>query len=251
MAENSHISWCHHTLNPWMGCTKVSRGCKFCYAEKHAHRYGWDVWGPTKLRKVAAESTWKKARTWNRQAKRWRKQTRVFCGSLCDVFEDHPIAEETRPRLWNLIWETPYLDWLLLTKRPERIKACLPADWNEIGQGYPNVWLGTSIEDATVADRAVPLAAVPAAVRFISYEPALGPIASTVNLFGIDWVIYGGESGPGHRPNDLQWARDIRDKCRRNSVAFFFKQSGGPRAGTGTLLDGEAIQEFPKVTLLD
>jgi protein gp37 len=217
-----------------------------------AMRFGWDVWGPGKTRRVTADENWRKPRRWDRAAKVAGHAARVFCGSMCDVFEDSDEAEACRPRLWNLIWETPHLDWLLLTKRPERIKECLPPDWLALGcGGYSNVWLGTSVEDESVAHRAVTLAAVPATVRFISYEPALGPLAHAVDLTGIDWVIYGGESGPGHRPNDPQWARDMRDLCRARSVAFFYKQSGGNRPGEGTLLDGALIQDFPKSALLD
>lgn len=252
VGQDTKISWCDHTFSPWVGCEKVSDGCKFCYAEGMATRFGWDVWGRNKPRRVAAASTWQKVRAWSRAAKLAGHASRVFCGSLCDVFEDHPTVEETRPRLWNLIWETPHLDWLLLTKRPERIKECLPPDWSVLGiGGYPNVWLGVSIEDERVVHRAEQLAAVPAAVRFISYEPALGPIAHAVNLQGIDWMIYGGESGPNHRPNDRQWARDMLDVCRRRKVAFFYKQAGGLRPGEGATLDDEVIQEFPRPTLLD
>jgi protein gp37 len=252
MGESSNIAWCDHTFNPWVGCREISAGCKHCYARGLAARYGWDVWGLPKRRRVTADSTWKGPRKWDRAAKLARHSPRVFCGSLCDVFEDNAELEGPRARLWNLIWETPHLDWLLLTKRADRIQACLPPDWLEMGcEGYPNVWLGVSIEDASVADRAVQLAAVPATVRFVSYEPALGPLADEVNLLGIDWVIYGGESGPHHRPNDRQWARDMLDVCRRRQVAFFYKQSGGVRPGEGVELDGELIQEFPRVSLLD
>lgn len=241
MAENSNISWTDHTFNPWMGCVKVSAGCANCYAESLVTgRMGRDVWGADKPRHVTSESNWRNPVKWNRKAAAQGRRDRVFCASLCDVFEDHATANATRPDLWSLIRETPNLDWLLLTKRPQRIFECLPSDW---GDGYQNVWLGTSIENNEVAERARILAEVPAVVRFISYEPALGQI-DRVPLEGIDWLIVGGESGSGFRPMDPDWAREARDRCRAEGVAFFFKQLSAFRPGQGDL-DGEKIQEFP------
>jgi protein gp37 len=152
---------------------------------------------------------------------------RVFCASVCDVFEDHPVAEETRPRLWRLIRETPWLDWQVLTKRADRIAADLPANWP-----YQNVWLGVSIENADYVWRADELREIPAAVRFISYEPALGPL-DDLDLSGIDWVIYGGESGPGYRQHDLAWPRAMLKKCAEAGAAFFYKLSAAPRTEMG------------------
>lgn len=241
MAENSKISWTNHTFNPWMGCVKVSSGCANCYAETLVTgRMGRDVWGADKPRQVTSDANWKKPRKWNRDAEKAGERLRVFCASLCDVFEDHPTANATRPRVFELIRETPNLDWLVLTKRPERMPECLPEDW---GHGWPNVWLGTSVEDNSVIYRAVHLRRVPAVVRFISYEPAIGPV-DQLNLLGIHWLICGGESGPGFRPMDLQWARDIRDRCAEEGVAFFFKQQSNFRPGIGDL-DGEVPQEYP------
>jgi protein gp37 len=171
---------------------------------------------------------------------------RVFCASLSDVFEDHPDWTPVRPELWDLIRKCPDLDWLLLTKRPENISRMLPADW---GQGWDHVWLGTSIEDMRVAKRADDLRAIPAAVRFISYEPALGPL-DALNLTRIDWVIYGGESGTGWRKDNADWARAMRDKCAAEGVTFFHKQSSGPRPGCGVELDGEILQAWPQPKLV-
>jgi protein gp37 len=244
MADNSIIAWTNHTLNPWMGCMKVSDGCKHCYADTLVtNRMGLKLWGPasTTTRQVTSNAIWRKPITWNREAALRDEETFVFCASLCDVFEDHPIAEATRPRLWDLIRSTPSLTWQLLTKRPERIAQCLPADW---GEGWPHVWLGTSIEDMRVAERADALRTVPAVVRFISYEPALGPL-DDLALDGIDWVIYGGESGPGYRPHDLAWPRVMRDRCDALGVAFFFKQSAAARTEMGIRLDGELIRLWP------
>lgn len=242
MGTDTKIAWAHHTFNPWMGCTKVSDGCKFCYAEElTTRRMGLSIWGPTATRQVTSKSNWAKPRRWHRDAIREHRTFRVFCASLCDVFEDHPVANAARPYLWELIEDTPLLQWLLLTKRPERIPLCLPDDW---GTGWPNVWLGTSIEDARVIERADILRMMPAVVRFISYEPALGPL-DALDLTGIDWVIYGGESGPHFRPENKDWARTMRDKCKASGVAFFHKQSAARFTETGTLLDGELLQAFP------
>jgi len=243
MADKSRISWTDATFNPWMGCTKISPGCAHCYAETllsgRMGRPG--LWGPRGQRQVTTEDYWRKPIKWNKTAEKEGKRFRAFCGSLCDWAEDHPTAEANRPRLWDLIRATPWLDWLLLTKRAERIAECLPDDW---GNGYPNVWLGVSIENNDFRHRADFLRQIPAVVRFISYEPALGPL-DLLDLTGIDWVIYGGESGPKFRPHDLSWPRQIRDLCRQTGTAFFFKQSSAIRNETGTTLDGETIQEYP------
>jgi protein gp37 len=231
-----------------MGCTKVSDGCRFCYAESLTkNRMGLSLWGARGKRQVTSAANWRKPHQWNREALRAGERRRVFCASLCDVFEDHPIANRERARVWETVQATPALDWQILTKRPERIAACLPEGW---GAGWRHVWLGTSIEDARVAHRADHLRAVPAAVRFVSYEPALGPLADALDLTGIHWVIYGGESGPGWRPEGTpedpkQWARDMLATCRAHGVAFFHKQSAGWRTELGIELDGEIVREYP------
>jgi protein gp37 len=160
---------------------------------------------------------------------------------MCDNFEDHPTIEAERAKLWPLIRDTPWLDWQLLTKRPERMIDNLPDDW---GDGYPNVWLGVSIESNEYAHRADVLRQVPCVVRFVSYEPALGPL-DKLDLRGLSWLIYGGESGPHYRKHDPAWPRAMRDRCRSAGVAFFHKQSPGRYPGTGVALDGEVIHEFP------
>ena len=165
----------------------------------------------------------------------------VFVGSLMDWAEDRADLVEPRERLWALIRACPHLWFQLLTKRPENIVGMLPDDWSV---GYPNVWLGTSIEDMRVAERADALRSIPAVVRFISYEPALGSL-NDLDLDGIDWVIYGGESGSGFRAEDKQWARDMHSKCNQSGAAFFHKQSSGYRTETGIELDGRIVREFP------
>ena len=241
MAPNSRIEWTEATWNPLTGCTKVSPGCKNCYAETLSKRYSYPVWGPDASRRVFGESYWRNPLKWNREAERVGRRARVFCSSMCDIFEDHPTINEEREKLWPLIRETPWLDWQLLTKRADRIKANLPSDW---GDGYPNVWLGVSIENNEYAVRADILRRIPAAVRFVSFEPALGPL-DALDLDGIAWVIYGGESGPGYRQDDPAWARQMLTMCRAAGVGFFYKQSCGPRPETCIELDGRVIREWP------
>ena len=245
--ENTRISWTDHTFNPWIGCVRVSAGCVHCYAEDFVvnRLRRPDVWGPESERWVTSRANWAKPRTWDRRARREGVRQRVFCASLADVFELHPALEAPRTALWELIADTPALDWQLLTKQPENIASLLPPDW---GDGWPNVWLGASIEDMRVAERAALLAAVPARVRFISYEPALGPL-DDLPLAGIDWVIYGAESGPDRRPEDKAWARSMRDRCRAAGIAFWHKQSAHRRPGRGVALDGRRIHEWPASAL--
>ena len=243
MGESTTISWTDATMNPWMGCAKVSAGCRNCYAEAlTTGRMGLRLWGADAPRQVT-KGPWREVRRWDAAARRDGVRRRVFCASLADVFEDHPTADATRPALWDLVRALDGLDWQILTKRPERIADHLPPDW---GGGWPHVWLGTTIEDARVVGRADHLRAVPAAVRFVSYEPAIGPLAGALDLTGIGWVIYGGESGPGRRPEDKQWARDMRDACRSRGVAYYHKQSAGHRSGLGVALDGEVVHEMPR-----
>lgn len=229
MSDNTGIGWCDHTFNPVWGCTKVSEGCRFCYAETLDNKFHRGVhWDSKKVRKKSSTSYWEKPKKWNKDAeKKFRRPARVFSGSMCDVFEDHPTTRKEMSRLWPLIKRTPNLHWLLLTKRPENFEAFLPGDW---GDGYPNVWLGVSIESDRYAWRKRFLAETPAAVRFISYEPALGPLLET-GLDGIDWLIYGGESGRSRRPDSREWAIDIHGRCASEKVAFFFKQSSAMRPG--------------------
>ncbi len=246
MADKTGISWTDRTYNPWWGCTKVSAGCKNCYAETVARRGGRNVWGPGAQREMKPSSA-KCVRRWNEEAAGGAASVRgngpllVFTGSMCDWAEDRPDLVEPRARMWQLIAECKHLEFQMLTKRPENIERMLPPDW---GHGYPNVWLGTSIEDMRVAQRADILRNIPAVVRYISYEPALGPL-NDLDLTSIDWVIFGGESGVGYRAMDPQWARDMRDKCKAAGVAFFFKQHADRWPGYRIALDGSIIREFP------
>lgn len=243
MADKTGIAWTDHTWNPWLGCFKVSQGCKHCYADTlTSGRMGLDVFGPdlTK-RKRTGKQVWSNPRKWDREALEARTPARTFCASLADFFEDAPGPNAWRPDAWRVIRSTPWLDWQLLTKRPELLSRMLPDDW---GDGYPNVWLGTSIESNEVQERSIKLVSVPAVVHFISYEPALAPI-DQVSLFDIEWIIVGGESGPGYRPMDFDWVRDVRRRCEMLDIAFFFKQSAAIRTEMGIKLDGEIVRNYP------
>lgn len=243
MAENSNIEWTDATFNPWWGCTKVSDGCKFCYAQNIANRYGHAVWGPGATRRTFGENHWREPLRWNRRAEERGERLRVFCASMADVFDPEAPAEE-RERLWELIRQTPHLDWQILTKRPHLITQSLPFDW---GNGYPNVWLGTSVEDERVLNRIESLVEVPAVVHFLSLEPLIGPL-SDLPLNGIEWAIVGGESGPGARPMKAEWVEEIRLQCEIANVPFFFKQWGGVRKKqAGRELNGRFYDEMPRV----
>lgn len=234
MGANSKIEWTHHTFNPWIGCTKVSEGCKFCYAETLMdNRLGQAKWGPKGTRKVTSDANWAKPLQWDRDANAEGVRKRVFCASLADVFEGPETMPEsefekvgmTRNRLWSLIDRTPHLDWLILTKRPENVMVFKPVSW---WPRFPsNVWLGTSVESGygSILERVHELKKCPAAVRFLSIEPLIGPLPE-LNLNGIDWVIVGGESGPNARPMRPDWARSLRDQCVAAAVPYFFKQWG-------------------------
>lgn len=266
MAENSKIEWTHHTFNPWRGCTKVSDGCKFCYADELSKRNPktLGIWGPKGSRSIAAESYWKQASKWNREAGEAGERRRVFCSSLADVFEGketmpaeaHEPVDTARARLAAVILDTPHLDWLLLTKRPENAVSLWAQARSHVdgrSEFPPNVWVGTSIEDMRVADRADALRAVPCAIRFLSCEPLIGSLLG-LDLTEIGWVIVGGESGGNARPFDPAWAYEIKAECERMGLPYFFKQMGdndvsGAKTGhhgtTWTGFEDLHVRQFP------
>jgi protein gp37 len=241
--ERTAISWTDHTANFWIGCQKISPGCAHCYAATlAAGRMGLRVWGPAQTTpRRPGKGVYADLRKWNRESQPSDRR-KVFVGSMMDWAEDHPDAEALRPRIWEAIREHDRLIFQPLTKRADRIAGLLPPFWDEIRE---RVWLGVSIEDNDYTWRADFLRPLDAAVRFVSYEPALGPL-DRLDLTGLDWVIYGGESGPGFRPEDKQWARDMRDRCVAAGVAFWHKQSAAYRPETGIELDGEIVREFPR-----
>jgi protein gp37 len=244
MGEKTAIAWTDHTFNPWWGCERVSPGCQHCYAETFAKRTGNDVWGKSADRRYFGDKHWAEPLKWNAAAERDGQLHLVFCASMADVFEDRESHVPHRERLFDLIEATPHLTWQLLTKRPENVLSMTRYRWFH---GFPeNVWVGTTVEDQERAVVRLPLLReIPAAVRFVSAEPLLAQV-DLGGLPGVEWVICGGESGPGHRPLNLDHARTLRDQCAAFEIPFFFKQVGGykPTAG-GDLLDGESIKQFP------
>lgn len=234
VGENSAIEWTDHTMNFWVGCTKVSPACDHCYAEAWAKRTGQAyLWNGG--RKRTAPANWRKPHKWS--------DARVFTNSLADFF-DNRVPDKWRHDAWDVIKYTPTLTWMILTKRPQNIPEMLPADW---ASGWHNVWLGITAENQEEYDRrARHLYKVPAAVRFISYEPAIGPLELD-NDAPLDWVICGGESGPGARPMAFAWAREMRDQCKRQGICFFMKQIGGKRKPFLPIPDDLMVREFPRV----
>ncbi len=224
MGKNSAIEWTHHTFNPWWGCTKVSHACKLCYAEVWAKRTGGSLWGPKAARRFFGEEHWKQPLNWDLEARERRTRFRVFCASMADVFEYRAELNPWREKLWDLIEATPNLDWLLLTKRPQRTLLC--SRWR--GSWPRNVWLGTTVENQATANERIPfLLENEAVVRFVSCEPLIGPI--NIQRFlggGVNWVIAGGESGGRSRPSHPDWMRHLRAQALKANVPFNFKQWG-------------------------
>ncbi|QUW01157.1 phage Gp37/Gp68 family protein [Chloracidobacterium sp. MS 40/45] len=234
MADNSKIEWTEATWNPVTGCSKISDGCKNCYAERLAsrlrvmgsarYRNGFDITLQADLLEMP---------------KRWRKPRVVFVNSMSDLFHDH-VPVEFIQRVFDTMQNCPQHTFQVLTKRTARLRAIadrLP--WPK------NVWMGVSVENAAVMHRIDDLRAVPAAVRFLSCEPLLGPMQD-LRLESIHWVIVGGESGPHARPMDKAWVMGILRQCRQAGVPFFFKQWGGVRKDlTGRKLEGRTYDEMP------
>jgi protein gp37 len=229
MAKDSKIEWTHHTFNPWWGCERVSPACKNCYAEAWAHRLGLDLWSKNSSRRMLSDAYWRAPLGWDDEAAKAGRRYRVFCASMADVFENRRDLDAPRSRLWQLIGDTPNLDWLLLTKRPQHVHNFVP--W---GDAWPrNVWLGTTVENQRWAKKRLPyLLEQPAAVHFLSCEPLLGPLDLTpwltadIGAHAVGWVIAGGESGHRARPMNPDWARALRDQCEAHAVPFHFKQWG-------------------------
>lgn len=244
MGKTTGIAWTDHTFNIAWGCTKVSAGCANCYAESLSERYGHDVWGPHAPRRVFGEKHWREPLAWNLEAAAAGVRRRVFCSSMCDVFEDHPTIDQEREKLWPLIEATPFLDWQILTKRAERMRELLPKNW-------PNIWALVSVEDQPTADeRVAHLMRTDARIRGVSYEPALAgvdfpwvwpgcPLTSEEHdaqcdggLWcespSLDWIIVGGESGSKDKARvcELSWIRSAVQQCAEAGVPVFVKQLG-------------------------
>lgn len=253
MAETTGISWTDHTFNPWWGCIKVSPACDNCYAERDSVRYGHAIWGKEAPRRFFSDKHWEGPVKWNATAARDGIRRRVFCASMADVMEDREDLRHSRVRLFNLIDDTPNLDWLLLTKRPMNFRRFLPATWKI----YPrrNVWLGTTLESPDYLWRIDALREVYAVVHFLSMEPLVSAIPTIgQHLDDIEWIIAGGESGgKGARPAPAEWFRQIRDAATSRNIPFHFKQWGEygadliriGRNKAGSELDGREWKQFP------
>jgi len=234
MADRSAIEWTEATWNPVTGCSKVSPGCAHCYAETfaerwrgipgHAYEQGFDLrlW-PERLD----------------QPLRWKRSRTIFVNSMSDLFHED-VPENFIAEVFDVMLRAPRHTFQILTKRHERLAGLAPSlPWPS------NVWMGVSIENRRFVHRADYLRQVPAAVRFISAEPLLGPLEG-LDLRGVDWLIAGGESGPRHRRVDEAWAIELRDRCVAEGVAFFFKQWGGHRPkSNGRKLGGRYWDDMP------
>lgn len=234
MATTSSIEWTEATWNPVTGCTKVSPGCKHCYAERMAARL--QAMGQPRYRDGFALTLHEDLLE---LPLRWRKPRVIFVNSMSDLFHADVPAEFVA-RVFATMRAASWHTFQVLTKRADRLRELAPAlPWP------PNVWIGASVESARYAHRVADLVQVPAQVRFLSVEPLLGPIPN-LPLDGVHWVIVGGESGPGARPMDPAWVRELRDACLARDVPFFFKQWGGVnKARTGRLLDGRTWDAMP------
>jgi len=227
------------TWNPVTGCTKVSQGCKHCYAERLAHRL--HAMGLDRYRNEFQVTL---HRDLIDLPLSWKKPRMIFVNSMSDLFHnDIPI--EFIQRVFDTMERTPRHTYQILTKRSERLKEIATT------LSWPvNVWMGVSVEDARVVSRIHDLATTPARIKFLSCEPLIGPL-DNIPLTGIDWVIVGGESGPKARPMKKEWVKSIFKQCRYNKVAFFFKQWGGTRKSkTGRTLHGTTYDEFPSIVNL-
>jgi protein gp37 len=249
MSERTGITWTDHTFNPWHGCMKVSAGCQNCYALSFSERTGHgNIWGPaaTTPRRFFSDEHWREPTRFNAAAREAGVRRRVFSASMADVFEDHPDVGPHRARLWQTIEATDYLDWQLLTKRPENVTRMVPCSW--LDHWPRHVWIGTSVEHQPAAEARLPhLLAVPAQVRFLSVEPMLGPVSLFPWLPGVDWVIVGGESGPNRRPFDLAWLVALVAECRAAGIPVFVKQDAALRPGQRGRVPADLwVHEFPE-----
>lgn len=248
MGENTNIAWATHSWNPWQGCHKVSAGCAHCYMFREKERYGQE---PTDVHRSAPKTFDQPLRWLRKFTINWPDliilpHDRIFVCSWSDFFIVE--ADPWRDEAWRIIKACPTFTFQILTKRPERIAECLPADWGT--HGYPNVWLGVTTENQATADARIPLLLdVPARLRFVSAEPLLEPVwlLPWLGADKIGWVIAGCESGPGRRPMDDDWTRRFVFECVVKQVPFFLKQAEWDgKVVTHPKLDGDTWAEFPK-----
>jgi protein gp37 len=245
----SEIEWTEATWNPVAGCSLVSPGCTNCYAMRMAARL--QAMGMEKYEGTTRKSG--RRRVWTGRVNldqkslaaplTWRKPLRIFVNSMSDLFHE-ALPEHFVEGIWQVMEEAHWHTFQVLTKRPERMANLLT---KPIFPVLPNVWLGTSVESVEHVERIDQLRRTPAAIRFVSFEPLLGPI-SRPDLHRIHWAIVGGESGPGARTIEIEWVEGLQDACSRQGVAFFFKQWGGPRKKkTGRTLRGRTWDEYPSI----
>ena len=234
MATNSHIEWTDATWNPVTGCTKISPGCKNCYAARLAHRL-----------QAMGQSNYRDGFELTLQPQmlelplRWKVPKRIFVNSMSDLFHEN-VPTAYIQQVFATMRQAPWHQYQVLTKRSDRLlKLSSELDW------APQIWMGVSIESEKYTQRIDDLRRTAAHVKFLSLEPLLGPLPN-LNLRNIDWAIVGGESGPRARPIESRWVTDIRDQCLRANVPFFFKQWGGVRKDmTGRELNGRTYDEMP------
>ena len=262
MADKSSIEWTDATWNPVIGCSKVSPGCAHCYAEALTMRFAttWKVPGlPWTPANAAANVILRPERL--EQPLRWATPRMVFVNSMSDLFHEM-VPDEYIAKVFAVMAVASQHVFQILTKRPERMATLLnSAAWETlldaaaayVGQdldpssALPNVWLGTSIENRRFVSRGDALRDTPAAVRFVSAEPLLGPLLPDFDLRGVDWLIVGGESGHRHRPMRIEWVRELREASAEAGTAFFFKQWGGRTPKTnGRTIDGRTWDELPE-----
>lgn len=246
MPRKSRIEWTDVTWNPLRGCTRVSKGCENCYAERLAARFAQN--GQAHYTGIAEQTAGGPRWTGRMEVVshlvdaplRWKKPRIVFVNSMSDIFHER-VPANIIAALFSVMRAAHWHQFQVLTKRSERLAKITDATW-----WAPNIWMGVSVEDAQTTHRIPHLRLTDAAVKFLSIEPLIGPIPDMF-LEDIDWVIVGGESGPAARPLDAEWVRDIRMQCARARVPFFFKQWGGLTAkSNGCLLDGAVIHEMPE-----
>ncbi|MBI1867503.1 MAG: phage Gp37/Gp68 family protein [Methylocystis sp.] len=247
MAGLSYIEWTEATWNPLAGCAMASPGCTNCYAQRMAARLaamGVEKYSGT-TRKSGRRAVWTGQINFDEASLaaplKWRKPMRIFVNSMSDLFQDS-VPEHFIAGVWTVMEKAFWHSFQILTKRPERMRDVLRGkDFSTL----PNVWLGTSVESQEYVGRIDMLRETPAHVRFVSFEPLIGPVIAA-DLSGVHWVIVGGESGPGARPMEAWWVEKLRDACSEQDVAFFFKQWGGVRKGrSGRTLAGRTWDEYP------
>ena len=245
MAKDTEISWTDHTVNPWIGCFKISAECRNCYAEVMESRYQRAEWGRTSPRYFTKNAE-KQARSFNRAAQRDGVRRKVFCASMSDFFEDNESLIQTRKHWWNVIKELNQLDWLVLTKRADKIQQFLPEDFTE-GQ-YTHVNLGVSVGVQSSTPRLNHLRKIPdwGGLRWVSMEPLLESLKG-VNLTNIDWAIVGGETTVGNTFTPMldQWVIEVQEACQKHGTTFFFKQTAGRNGTTLKTFQGTQYYNFP------